>query len=185
MFVAPGNAGTDIDSENVPLAADDFPTVSGWFDALIKFAKQQQVGLTVIGPESPLAAGIVDAFQDAGLRIFGPSKAAAELEGSKVFCKDLLRSADVPTADYQTFSKPEEAIKFLQEREDVPVVVKADGLAAGKGVVVCSCREEAVTAVEAIRAERYSALRAIDWSSRSGSTARRPACWRSPTARRS
>ena len=90
VFVAPGNAGTGIDAENVPIAIDDFP-------ALIAFAKENKVGLTVVGPEGPLAGGIVDAFEAAGLRIFGPSRAAAELEGSKVFCKDLLRSADIPS----------------------------------------------------------------------------------------
>jgi len=141
VFVAPGNAGTDIDGENVPIQPNDFP-------ALIRFAKDQHVELTVVGPEAPLAAGIVDAFQEAGLRIFGPGKAAAELEASKVFCKNLLRGADVPTADYQTFDDPNHAIKFLQDREDVPIVVKADGLAAGKGVIVCPGREPAIEAVE-------------------------------------
>ena len=130
-----------------PLPPDDFP-------ALVKFARENQVELTVVGPESPLTAGIVDAFEQAGLRIFGPSKAAAELEGSKVFCKDLLRNADVPSADYQVFGNADDAINFLNDREDVPVVVKADGLAAGKGVVVCSRREEAIAAVEAIARQK-------------------------------
>ena len=147
VFVAPGNAGSDLDGENVPIAADNIP-------ALLKFAQENEVGLTVVGPEGPLVAGIVDAFEAAGLRIFGPSKAAAELEGSKVFCKDLLRGADVPTADYQTFRNPDHAIKFLKDREDVPVVVKADGLAAGKGVMVCSRREEAIAAVETIACQK-------------------------------
>src|SRR3974377_2014814 len=88
VFVVPGNAGTDIDGENVDLRTNDFP-------ALVKFAQENEVGLTVVGPEAPLAAGIVDAFETAGLRIFGPRRAAAELEASKVFCKDLLRHADV------------------------------------------------------------------------------------------
>lgn len=143
VFVAPGNAGTDLDGENVDIAANDIP-------GLIRFAKENDVGLCVVGPEAPLTAGIVDAFEDAGLRAFGPHKAAAELEGSKVFCKNLLRHADVPTADYQVFSNPSEAMKFLNDREDVPVVVKADGLAAGKGVVVCAGRDEAIAAVEQI-----------------------------------
>jgi phosphoribosylamine--glycine ligase len=147
IFVAPGNAGTDIDGENVPIQPNDFP-------ALIKFAKENDVGLTVVGPEGPLAAGIADAFDEAGLRVFGPKKSAAELEGSKVFCKDMLRNADVPTADYQVFRRAEEACKFLRDREDVPVVVKADGLAAGKGVVVCSCRDEAIAAVEMIARDK-------------------------------
>jgi len=147
VFVAPGNAGTAADAENVPISADDFP-------ALIKFAQQHDVGLTVVGPEAPLAMGIVDAFAEAGLRAFGPGKAAAELEASKVFCKNLLRSADVPTAEYQTFDNAGDALKFLKDREDVPVVVKADGLAAGKGVIVCSGRDEAVRAVDMIARKR-------------------------------
>ena len=147
VFVAPGNAGTDLDGENVPIAVDDFP-------ALIQFARQNQVGLVVVGPEAPLAAGIVDAMEEAGLRVFGPNKAAAELEASKVFCKDLLRTADVPSADYQVFRKPEDAVRFLTEREDARVVIKADGLAAGKGVVVCANREEAIRAVEQIAVDR-------------------------------
>ena len=143
VFVAPGNAGSDLDGENVPLAVDDFP-------ALAKFARENAVELTIVGPEAPLAAGIVDYFEAAGLRIFGPDKAAAELESSKVFCKDLMRNADVPSADYQTFANVDDAVKFLNDREDVPIVVKADGLAGGKGVLVCSRREEAVAAVETL-----------------------------------
>lgn len=143
VFVAPGNAGTAIGSVNVDVAADDFPR-------LIKFAQHNNVGLSVIGPEAPLAAGIVDAFQEAGLRVFGPSKAAAELEASKVFCKNLLRQADVPSSEYRVFRDPENAIKYLIDREDVPLVVKADGLAAGKGVIVCDEREAAIDAVKRI-----------------------------------
>jgi phosphoribosylamine--glycine ligase len=147
VFVAPGNAGTALDAENVDVQGDDA-------DALIRFAKENQVGLTVVGPEVPLAAGVVDAFEARGLRIFGPSKAAAELEASKVFCRDLLRSADVPSAEYWTFQDAKNAAKFLQDREDVPVVVKADGLAAGKGVIVCDNRAEALEAVERIARQR-------------------------------
>ena len=102
----------------------------------------------------PLVAGIVDAFVAERLRIFGPSRRAAELEGSKVFCKNLLHQADVPTADYQTFRDPIRAITFLRDREDVPVVVKADGLAAGKGVFVCKGRNEAIDAVQRIGRDR-------------------------------
>jgi len=147
VFVAPGNAGTAEDGQNVPIAADDFP-------ALVRFAKQNDIGLTVVGPEAPLAAGIVDVFQEAKLRVFGPAKAAAELEGSKVFCKDLLRSADVPSAGYQVFDDPDQAVKHLKDREDVPIVVKADGLAAGKGVIVCPGRREAIQAVETIARDK-------------------------------
>ena len=147
VFVAPGNAGTDLDGENVAIQPSDFA-------GLIRFAKENDVGLCVVGPEAPLAAGIVDAFEEAGLRAFGPQRAAAELESSKVFCKNLLRHADVPTADYQVFADADEAIKFLKDREDVPVVVKADGLAAGKGVVVCAGRDEAIAAVEQIARQK-------------------------------
>jgi phosphoribosylamine---glycine ligase len=147
VFIAPGNAGTEAEGENVDLSSTDFPR-------LIKFAKQNEIGLTVVGPEVPLSAGIVDAFIAERLRIFGPSRAAAELEGSKVFCKNLLRRADVPTAEYQVFRDPNRAITFLRDREDVPVVVKADGLAAGKGVFVCKSRGEAIDAVQKICRDR-------------------------------
>lgn len=147
VFVAPGNAGTARDALNVNIRADDF-------DGLVKFATESRIDLTVIGPEAPLAEGIVDLFQQAGLRVFGPNRAAAELEASKVFCKDLLRNAAIPTAEYQTFTSPDRALRFLNEREDVPVVVKADGLAAGKGVIVCATRQEALQAVESIGLKR-------------------------------
>ena len=143
VFVAPGNAGTAEDAENVDIPSTDIPR-------LVKFAQQNDVQLTVVGPEQPLVRGLVDAFHDARLRVFGPSKAAAELEGSKIFCKNLLRHADVPTADYHVFRNPDHALTFLTEREDVPVVVKADGLAAGKGVFVCAGRAEALEAVKRI-----------------------------------
>ena len=147
VFVAPGNAGTDIEGENVPIAIDDFP-------ALVRFAGENKVGLTVVGPEGPLAAGIVNVFESAGLRIFGPCRAAAELEGSKVFCKDLMRGADIPTAEYQVFRDPAEAVRYLSERNNDRIVVKADGLAGGKGVVVCSSREEGIRAVEQIAMQK-------------------------------
>ncbi len=147
VFCAPGNAGTAADGENVNLSPSD---VAG----LVRFVKDNGVALTVVGPEAPLAAGIVDAFEREKLRIFGPSKAAAELEASKGFCKDLLRNASVPTGDYHTFRDAESAIRFLQERDDVPIVVKADGLAAGKGVFVCDRRDEAVEAVKQIAADK-------------------------------
>ena len=143
VFVAPGNAGTALEAENVDIPASDFKR-------LIKFAKEQHIGLTVVGPEQPLADGVVDAFLAEKLRIFGPTKQAAELEASKVFCKGLMRHADVPTADYRAFRDAESALKYLNDREDIAVVVKADGLAAGKGVVVCGNRAEAVAAVKRI-----------------------------------
>ncbi|GIX02063.1 MAG: phosphoribosylamine--glycine ligase [Thermogutta sp.] len=147
VFVAPGNAGTAQDAENVPISEKDF-------EGLIRFAKANRVGLTVVGPEAPLAEGIVDAFRAEKLRIFGPTKTAAELEASKVFCKQLLRSADVPTADFQIFSDPASARRYLMEKEDMPLVVKADGLAAGKGVIVCDNREQALQAIRLIAEEK-------------------------------
>lgn len=147
VFVAPGNAGTARDAENVDIAVSDFA-------GLIRFAKENSIGLTVVGPEAPLVAGIVDAFQAESLPVFGPRKAAAELEGSKVFCKDLLRSAKIPTAEYQKFQRAEEALAYLEQRKDGPVVVKADGLAAGKGAIVCPNREKAADAVRRIAVAR-------------------------------
>jgi len=147
VYVAPGNAGTEIDAENVDIAAEDIPR-------LVEFARENEVGLVVVGPEAPLALGLVDALDEAGIRAFGPTKAAAELEASKVFCKDLLRSTGVPTADYRTFANPDHAVRYLQDREDMPVVVKADGLAAGKGVIVCPGRDEAIEAVNRIARQK-------------------------------
>jgi phosphoribosylamine---glycine ligase len=143
VFVAPGNAGTAIDAENVAITETDVPR-------LVAFAKQNAIDLAVIGPESSLAAGLVDALADAGIRAFGPAQRAAELEASKVFCKNLLRHADVPTADFHNFRDAASAKLYLTERDDVPCVVKADGLAAGKGVIVCDNREQALAAVERI-----------------------------------
>ncbi|MGL4513362.1 MAG: phosphoribosylamine--glycine ligase [Lacipirellulaceae bacterium] len=151
VFVAPGNAGTarergpELRAEvrNLDIAPTDVARI-------VSFAKDNGVGLTVVGPEQPLTMGLVDALEAAGLRAFGPSKAAAELEGSKVFCKELLRHADVPSADFHSFRNAETACTYLNDREDTPVVVKADGLAAGKGVFVCANRDEALEAVARI-----------------------------------
>jgi phosphoribosylamine---glycine ligase len=143
LFVAPGNAGTAEEGENVDIQATDI-------GGIVRFARDNKIDLTVVGPEAPLVAGMVDELQKAGLRVFGPSKLAAELEGSKVFCKNLLRHGDVPSADYRTFRDAESALNYLNQREDDPVVVKADGLAAGKGVIVCHNRAEALAAVERI-----------------------------------
>lgn len=152
VYVAPGNAGTAIDAENVDIAATD---IAG----LIKFSKQNQIDLTVVGPEQPLCDGIVDAFEGERLRIFGPSQKAARLEASKVFCKQVLRASDVPTADFAEFGSAESAERFINERfeetpENCPVVVKADGLAAGKGVIVCSTRDEALMAIDVIARQK-------------------------------
>lgn len=147
VYVAPGNAGTAIDAENVPISEKDFP-------ALIQFAKENRIGLTVVGPEAPLTAGLVDAFEAEGLRAFGPSKKAAQMEGSKVFCKEVLNRALVPTARSQTFERASEAYDYIRSSQESNFVVKADGLAAGKGVVVCSSKEEAFEAVKQIAEDR-------------------------------
>lgn len=148
VWVAPGNAGTALEAENLDIASTDIA-------ALIKFAKTEKIGLTVVGPEAPLALGIVDAFQEEGLRIFGPCKAAAQLESSKVFCKSILRQADVPTAEFQSFRDADSAMRYIKarypgEKDRAPVVVKADGLASGKGVIVCSRRQDALDAIDRI-----------------------------------
>jgi phosphoribosylamine---glycine ligase len=140
VIVAPGNAGTAAIAENVAVSATDIP-------GLVKLARERGVDLTVVGPEAPLVAGVVDAFAAAGLRVFGPTARAAQLEGSKLFCKQILHRGDVPTAMFQEFRSVAAAREFLEAREDMPVVVKADGLAAGKGVFVCGDRAAALEAV--------------------------------------
>lgn len=152
VFVAPGNAGTAEDAENVDLPAENVAQ-------LVRFAKENRIDLTVVGPEAPLVAGIVDAFQQEKLKIFGPTRAAAELEGSKAFCKNLLRSAGVPTPEFHVFRDARAAERFVLDRypnedESVPLVVKADGLAAGKGVQVCSTRREALEAIDRIARQK-------------------------------
>ena len=152
VYVAPGNAGTARDAINIPIAPTDTAE-------LIHFAKEKEIDLTVVGPEAPLVAGLVDAMEAEGLRVFGPSKEAAELEGSKVFCKNLLHTADIPTATYQTFRTADDAIRYIKDRypepnDPVPVVVKADGLAAGKGVIVCDTRGEALDAIDRIASQK-------------------------------
>lgn len=147
IYCAPGNAGTSQQAENVNIAADDV-------SRLLHFAREHQMDLTVVGPEAPLVAGIVDEFRRAGLNIFGPTAAAARLEGSKVFTKKLLKKANVPTADFQVFSRLSEALEYIDQNEEGPLVVKADGLAAGKGVFVCRNRAEARAASKAILQDR-------------------------------
>ena len=147
VFVAPGNAGTAIEAgvSNVAIAADD---VAG----LLAFAEREDIDLTVVGPEAPLVLGVVDAFAAAGRRCFGPRQAAAQLEGSKAFAKDFLRRHRIPTAGYETFDDLAAALEHV-ERRPLPMVIKADGLAAGKGVVICDSREQARTALQAMLGE--------------------------------
>ncbi|GAB7198157.1 phosphoribosylamine--glycine ligase [Dickeya oryzae] len=140
VYVAPGNAGTALEPalENVNIAATDIP-------ALLDFARQNAIGLTIVGPEAPLVIGVVDAFRAAGLKIFGPTQAAAQLEGSKAFTKDFLARQHIPTAEYQNFTEIEPALEYIR-RKGAPIVIKADGLAAGKGVIVAMTLEEAENA---------------------------------------
>ena len=141
VFVAPGNAGTETEPnvKNVAIPADNI-------DALVSFAQENTIDLTIVGPEAPLVAGVVDQFQAAGLRIFGPTKAAAELEGSKAFSKDFLKRHQIPTAAYQVFTEVEPATAYIRQ-QGAPLVVKADGLAAGKGVILAQTEAEAEQAV--------------------------------------
>lgn len=141
VYVAPGNAGTELEPKltNVDIAVDAI-------EELITFAKTNQIELTIVGPEAPLVIGVVDAFTAAGLKIFGPTQAAAQLEGSKSFTKDFLARHQIPTAAYQTFSEVEPALAYLKE-QGAPIVVKADGLAAGKGVIVAMTEAEAEEAI--------------------------------------
>ncbi|MEP0174360.1 MAG: phosphoribosylamine--glycine ligase [Paraglaciecola sp.] len=141
VFLAPGNAGTALEDKlvNVDVGAEDVP-------ALLAFAKENQMDLTIVGPEVPLVLGVVDAFQAEGLAIFGPSQAAAQLEGSKAFTKDFLERHKIPTGDYQNFTEIEPAIAYVQQK-GAPIVIKADGLAAGKGVIVAMTLDEAEDAI--------------------------------------
>lgn len=141
VFVAPGNAGTALEPtlQNVAVSATD---IAG----LLSFAQNEKIDLTIVGPEAPLVIGVVDAFQAAGLKIFGPTQGAAQLEGSKAFTKDFLARHAIPTAEYENFTEVEPALAYLREK-GAPIVIKADGLAAGKGVIVAMTLEEAEAAV--------------------------------------
>lgn len=146
IFCAPGNAGTAEVGENVAIPASDLP-------ALVRFAKQNQIGLTVVGPDDPLAAGITDLFESEGLRVFGPSKSAARLESSKIFAKEMMRRNKIPTARGAAFEKYEAAMAFVAEAR-FPIVIKADGLALGKGVIIAQDVPAAREAIDSMMNER-------------------------------
>ena len=141
VFVAPGNAGTALEKKisNIDIDSEDIPK-------LISFAKEELIDITIVGPEAPLVLGVVDEFKEQGLAIFGPSKQAAQLEGSKVFCKDFLERNKIPTAYYKSFTETKSAINYVKEK-GVPIVIKADGLAAGKGVIIANSFKEAADAI--------------------------------------
>ena len=146
LYCAPGNAGIAEYATCVPIGAMEF-------NKLVTFAKEEQIDLTVVGMDDPLVGGIVDAFEAEGLRVFGPRKNAAILEGSKAFSKDLMKKYNIPTAGYETFDSAEEAMKYL-ETSDYPIVLKADGLALGKGVLICNTKEEAMDGVKTIMLDK-------------------------------
>ena len=145
IYCAPGNAGISQVAECVPIGAMEF-------DKLVAFAKEKEIDLTVIGMDDPLVGGVVDAFEAEGLRVFGPRKNAAILEGSKAFSKDLMKKYNIPTAAYENFTDMEKALEYLQTAK-MPIVVKASGLALGKGVIICQTKEEAEEAVKEMMAD--------------------------------
>lgn len=146
IYCAPGNAGIAEVAECVPIGVDEF-------DRIASFAKEKEVDLVIVGPDDPLAAGLVDVLEEAGLRVFGPRKNAAILEGSKAFSKDLMKKYNIPTAAYETFDDAKKAEAYL-ETADYPVVLKADGLALGKGVLICNTKEEALEGVKSIMLDK-------------------------------
>ena len=148
VFVAPGNAGTanEPKAENIDLNAEDL-------ESLLAFAKNKEIDLTIVGPEAPLVLGLIDLFEKNNLLCLGPNKLAAQMEGSKIFMKDVLKKGNIPTATYEVFTNPESARKFL-ETCDIPIVLKADGLAAGKGVIVAFSRDEALEALNSLMVEQ-------------------------------
>ena len=147
IYCAPGNGGIGCDAVNVPIAATDIP-------AMVDFAKQNGMDLVCVTPDDPLAAGMVDALADAGIRAFGPNKAAAQIEASKVFSKNLMQKYNIPTADYAVFHDPAETLSYIKARGKYPVVVKADGLALGKGVIIAQDEAEAADAVKTIMEDK-------------------------------
>ena len=151
IYCAPGNAGIGQIAECVPIGAMEF-------DKIVAFAKEQAVDLTIVGMDDPLVGGLVDALEAEGLRAFGPRKNAAILEGSKAFSKDLMKKYNIPTAAYENFDNAEDAIKYLKEQASFPTVLKADGLALGKGVLICNTLEEALAGVDEIMPVSYTHL---------------------------
>ena len=147
IYCAPGNGGISQVAECVPIGAMEF-------DKLAAFAKEKEIDLTIVGMDDPLVGGVVDVFEKEGLRVFGPRKNAAILEGSKAFSKDLMKKYNIPTAAYENFDNPEEAIAYLKEKAEFPIVLKADGLALGKGVLICNTLEEAEEGVKTIMLDK-------------------------------
>ena len=146
IYCAPGNAGISELAECVNIGATDI-------DALVKFAVDNKINFTVVGMDDPLVAGVVDAFEEKGLRIFGPRKNAAIIEGSKAFSKELMKKYNIPTAAYETFDNYDAALNYIKAHE-LPIVIKADGLALGKGVLICNTMDEAVAGLKQIMVDK-------------------------------
>jgi len=147
IYCAPGNAGIGQIAECVPIGAMEF-------DRLVAFAKEKNIDFTIVGMDDPLVGGLVDAFEEEGLKVFGPRRNAAILEGSKAFSKDLMKKYGIPTAAYENFDNADDAIKYLEEKAAFPIVLKADGLALGKGVLICNTKEEALEGVRSIMLDK-------------------------------
>ena len=147
LYCVPGNAGIAQIAECAPIGVMEF-------DKVVAFAKEKEVDLVIVGPDDPLVGGLADEIEKAGIRVFGPKKNAAILEGSKAFSKDLMKKYNIPTAAYETFDDPKEAIRYLEESDTYPVVLKADGLALGKGVLICNTKEEALAGVKEIMEDK-------------------------------
>lgn len=147
LYCVPGNAGIAQIAECAPIGVMEF-------DKVVAFAKEKEVDLVIVGPDDPLVGGLADEIEKAGIRVFGPKKNAAILEGSKAFSKDLMKKYNIPTAAYETFDNPKEAIRYLEESDTYPVVLKADGLALGKGVLICNTKEEALAGVKEIMEDK-------------------------------
>ena len=146
LYCAPGNAGIAKIATCVPIGVMEF-------DKMVAFAKEEGIDFVIVGPDDPLVGGIVDKFEEANIRVFGPRKNAAILEGSKAFSKDLMKKYGIPTAAYETFNSPDAALEYVKTCP-IPTVLKADGLALGKGVLICNTREEAIEGVKTLMLDR-------------------------------
>ncbi|MBS1473601.1 MAG: phosphoribosylamine--glycine ligase, partial [Massilimaliae sp.] len=147
IFAAPGNGGISKDAECIPVKACDI-------DGMCALCREKQINFAVVAPDDPLVAGMVDALNDIGVRTFGPNKAAAIIEGSKVYSKELMKKYHIPTAGYEVFDDPQKAVAYIKEQDTYPTVVKADGLALGKGVIIAESFEQAKDAVHSIMEDK-------------------------------
>ena len=157
LYCAPGNAGIGMIAECVPIGAMEF-------EKLVAFAKEKEIDMVIVGMDDPLVGGLVDELEAAGIPAFGPKKNAAVLEGSKAFSKDLMKKYGIPTAAYETFDQAADAERYLKEQASFPIVLKADGLALGKGVLICSTLEEALDGVKEIMQDKKFGSAAVSYT---------------------